>query len=138
MYLSNFVLFRAMEIIYEKTKGRIPVRPSLAKQNDLNQVVESSGFSENKGLCWVLNLSAQKVIFVLVILIEGFSKKKRPFGSSKKNLTFKARLSAKHLLIGQLHDDVILLQLQESLSLLFSCANWGYFSLILSGIDKFK
>ena len=26
-------------------------------------------------------------------------------------------------LIGQLHDDVILLQLPESLSLLFSCAN---------------
>ena len=57
MYLSNFVLFRAMEIIYEKTKGRIPVRPSLAKQNDLNQVVESSGFSENKGLGWVLILA---------------------------------------------------------------------------------
>ena len=49
---------------------------------------------------------------VLVILTEGFSKKKKPFGSSKKNLTFKARLSAKHMLIGQLHDDVILLQLQ--------------------------
>ena len=28
-----------------------------------------------------------------------------------------------HLSIGQLHDDVILLQLPESLSLLFSCAN---------------
>ena len=46
-----------MEIIYEKTKGRIPVSSSLAKQNDLNQVVESSGFSENKGLGWVLNLA---------------------------------------------------------------------------------
>ena len=45
-----------MEIIYEKTKGRIPLRPSLGKQN-LNQVVVSSGFSENKGLCWVLNLA---------------------------------------------------------------------------------
>ena len=40
--------------------------------------------------------------------------------------------------IGQLQDDVILLQLPESLSLLFSCANQGYCSLILSGIDKFK
>ena len=46
-----------MEIIYEKTKGRIPLRPSLAKKNDLNQVVESSDFSENKGLGWVLNLA---------------------------------------------------------------------------------
>ena len=46
-----------MEIIYEKTKGWIPVSSSLAKQNDLNQVVESSGFSENKGLGWVLNLA---------------------------------------------------------------------------------
>ena len=45
-----------MEIIYEKTKGRIPLRPSLGKQN-LNQVVVSSGFSKNKGLCWVLNLA---------------------------------------------------------------------------------
>ena len=59
---------------------------------------------------------------VLVILIEGFSKKKAIW-EFQKNLTFKARLSAKHLLIGQLHDDVILLQLPESLSLLFSCAN---------------
>ena len=33
--------------------------------------------------------------------------------------------------IGQLHDDVVLLQL-------FSCANYSYCSLILSGIDKFK
>ena len=41
-------------------------------------------------------------------------------------------------LIGQLHDDVILLQLPESLSLLFSCANQGYSSLIFRGIDKFK
>ena len=41
-------------------------------------------------------------------------------------------------LIGQLHDDVILLQLPESFSLLFSCANQNYCSLILSGIDKFK
>ena len=46
-----------MEIIYKKTKGQIPLRPSLGKQNDLNQVVVSSGFSENKGLCWVLSLS---------------------------------------------------------------------------------
>ena len=46
-----------MEIIYEKTNGRIPLRPSLAKQNDLNKVVESSGFSENKGMGWVLNLA---------------------------------------------------------------------------------
>ena len=53
----------------------------------------------------------------------GIFEKKRPFGSSKKNLTFKARLSAKRLLIRQLHDDVILLQLPESLSLLFSSAN---------------
>ena len=36
-----------MEIIYEKTKGQIPLRPSLGKQNYLNQVVASSGFSEN-------------------------------------------------------------------------------------------
>ena len=47
-----------MEIIFEKTKGQIPLRPSLGKQNDLNQVnVVSSGFSENKGLCWVLSLA---------------------------------------------------------------------------------
>ena len=46
-----------MEIIYEKTKGRIPLRPSLGKQNDLNQVVLSGGFSENKGLGWVLMIS---------------------------------------------------------------------------------
>ena len=46
-----------MEIIYEKTKGQIPLRLSLGKQNDLNQVVESSGFSENKGLGWVLILA---------------------------------------------------------------------------------
>ena len=46
-----------MEIIYEKTKGRIALRPSLGKQNDLNQVVVSSGFRENKGLGWVLNLA---------------------------------------------------------------------------------
>ena len=46
-----------MEIIYEKTKEWIPLRPSLAKQNDLNQVVESTGFSENKGLGWVLILA---------------------------------------------------------------------------------
>ena len=46
-----------MEIIYENTKGRISLRPSLAKQNDVNQFVESSGFSENKGLGWVLNLA---------------------------------------------------------------------------------
>ena len=43
-----------------------------------------------------------------------------------------------YALIGQLHDDVILLQLPESLSFLFSCENQGYCSLILSGIDKFK
>ena len=30
-------------------------RLSLGKQNDLNQVVVSSGFIENKGLGWVLN-----------------------------------------------------------------------------------
>ena len=56
--LKNYT-FQAMEIIYEKTKGRIPLRPSLAKQNDLNQVVESSGFSENNclGLGWVLILA---------------------------------------------------------------------------------
>ena len=46
-----------MEIIFEKTKGQIPLRPLLEKQNDLNQVVVSSGFSENKGLCWVLSLA---------------------------------------------------------------------------------
>ena len=46
-----------MEIMFEKTKGQIPLRPSLGKQNDLNQIVVSCGFSENKGLCWVLNLA---------------------------------------------------------------------------------
>ena len=45
-----------MEIIFEKTKGQLPLRPLLGKQNDLNQVVVSSGFSKNKGLCWVLSL----------------------------------------------------------------------------------
>ena len=45
-----------MEIIYEKTKGQIPLRPSLGKQNDLNQVVVSSVFSENKGLGLVFSL----------------------------------------------------------------------------------
>ena len=49
-----------MEIIYEKTKGQIPLRPSLGKQNDLNQVVVSSGFSENKGLGWVFSLAGSK------------------------------------------------------------------------------
>ena len=44
-------------MIYEKTKGQIPLRPSLGKQNDLNQVVVSSGFSENKGLDWVFSLA---------------------------------------------------------------------------------
>ena len=62
-------------MIYKKTKGQIPLRPSLGKQNDLNQVVVSSGFSENKGLCWVLSLSGSLKV-VLHILIEGFSKKK--------------------------------------------------------------
>ena len=46
-----------MEIIYEKTKGKIPLRLSLGKQNDLNQVVVSSVFSENKGLGWVFSLA---------------------------------------------------------------------------------
>ena len=46
-----------MEIIYEKTKGQIPLRPSLGKENDLNKVVVYSGFSENKGLGWVLSLA---------------------------------------------------------------------------------
>ena len=36
---------------------------------------------------------------------------------------FRRRASAVPNLIGQLHDDVILLQLPQSLSLLFSCAN---------------
>ena len=40
--------------------------------------------------------------------------------------------------IGQLHDDVILLQLPESLSALFSCVNKVYCSFILGGIGKFK
>ena len=44
-----------LEIIYEKTKGQIPLRPSLEKENDLNKVVVYSGFSENKGLGWVLS-----------------------------------------------------------------------------------
>ena len=46
-----------MEIIYEKTKGEIPLRPSLGKENDLNKVVVYSGFSENEGLGWVLSLA---------------------------------------------------------------------------------
>ena len=47
---------------------------------------------------------------------------KRMKGTKKKN---KSELftSQKYFPIGQLHDDVILLQLPESLSLLFSCAN---------------
>ena len=49
----------------------------------------------------------------------------------------KEKLLAATIII-QLHDDVILLQLPESLSLLFSYAIQGYCSLILSGIDKFK
>ena len=49
----------------------------------------------------------------------------------------KEKLLAGTIII-QLHDDVILLQLPESLSLLFSYAIQGYCSLILSGIDKFK
>ena len=73
-----------MEIIYEKTKGRIPLRPSLGKQNDLNQVVVSSGFSENKGLGWVFSLAGSLNV-VLVILLRDFRKEKRPFASSKKS-----------------------------------------------------
>ena len=87
-------------MIYEKTKGQIPPRPSLGKQNDLNQVVVSSGFSENKGLGWVFSLQDHVLKnVVLVILIEGFSKKNKAICEFQKNLTFKARLSAKHLLI---------------------------------------
>ena len=89
-----------MRMIYEKTKGQIPPRPSLGKQNDLNQVVVSSGFSENKGLGWVFSLQDHVLKnVVLVILIEGFSKKNKAICEFQKNLTFKARLSAKHLLI---------------------------------------
>ena len=86
----------------KRQRGEFPWDSSLGKQN-LNQVVVSSGFIEvgcsiSRGLghsYW------------------GIFEKKKPFGSSKKkNPTFKARLSAKHMLIGQLHDDVILLQLQ--------------------------
>ena len=40
------------------------------------------------------------------------------------------------IIIEQLRDDVILLQLPESFSLLFSCANKGYRFLNLSRIDK--
>ena len=57
---------------------------------------------------------------------------------TQSDLSRALRRVAATCLIGQLHDDVILLQLPESLSLLFSCANLGYCSLILSGIDKFK
>ena len=40
--------------------------------------------------------------------------------------------------IEQLRGDIILLQLPESFSLLFSCANKGYRFLNLSGINKIK
>ena len=40
--------------------------------------------------------------------------------AKEEKCPFKTTLNAT---IGQLHDDVILLQLPESLSLLFSCAN---------------
>ena len=42
------------------------------------------------------------------------------------------------LSIGQLHDDIILLQLLKSFSLLFSRANKGYCFLNIGEIDKFK
>ena len=40
--------------------------------------------------------------------------------------------------MGLLHDDVILLQLPESFTLLFSCENQGFCFLNPGGIDKFK
>ena len=86
-----------MEIIYEKTKGQIPLRLSLGKQNDLNQVVVSSGFSENKGLGWVFSLAGSKTWF-WSFLLRNFREKKKAICEFQKNLTFKARPSAKHLL----------------------------------------
>ena len=41
----------------KRQRGEFPWDPHWQKKNDLNQVVESSGFSENKGLGWVLNLA---------------------------------------------------------------------------------
>ena len=48
------------------------------------------------------------------------------------------RLSRETTAIRQIHDDVILLLPPEFFSLLFSCGNYGYFSLILSRVEKFK
>ena len=110
LYLSNFVLFRAMEIIYEKTKGRIPRDPHWENKTSTR--------------LWWVGCSISRTLKTLSwsFLLRDFRKRKAIW-EFQKDLTFKARLSGKHLLIGQLHDDVILLQLPESLSLLFSCAN---------------
>ena len=83
-------------------RGEFSRDSSLGKQN-LNQVVVSSGFIEVGGsISRGLGHSYWGI----------FEKKKAIWEFKKKNLTFKARLSAKHMFIGQLHDDVILLQLQ--------------------------
>ena len=86
----------------KRQRGEFPV----GKQN-LNQVVVSSGFSE-VGCSISRALKTRSWSF----LLRDFRKKKSHLGVPKKNLTLKARLSAKHMLIGQLQDDVILPQLQ--------------------------
>ena len=59
-----------------------------------------------------------------VCLNRPFSSSKNPhFRNEAKHNTFFGIMSLNWMRIGQLHDDVILLQLPESLSLLFSCAN---------------
>ena len=48
------------------------------------------------------------------------------------------RLTRETTAIRQIHVDVILLLPPEFFSLLFSCGNYGYCSLILSRVEKFK
>ena len=91
-----------MEIIYEKTKGRIPLRLLIGKTKPQPGCGVQRFYRS-----WVLNLAGS-----WSFLLRDFRKKKAIWEFQKKNPTFKARLSAKHMLIGQLHDDVILLQLQ--------------------------
>ena len=91
-----------MEIIYENTKGRIPLRLLIGKTKP----------QPGCGVQWFYRSWGLNLAGSWSFLLRDFRKKKAIWEFKKKNLTFKARLSAKHMFIGQLHDDVILLQLQ--------------------------
>ena len=55
-------------------------------------------------------------------------------------LSIRAELNKVHgkVTLGNLHDDVILLQRPESFRVLLSCANYGFCHLNLAGIRKFE